>query len=73
MRCLIPVFVTSDAGLTWRNLADITGVIGYVYLDEDGIDPVEAADVNDDGKINLGDITRIVANVYVDKTPLFCT
>lgn len=54
------------------NLADITGVISYVYLDGEAPDPITIGDVNGDGKINLADVTGLVDHVYISGNPLEC-
>ena len=48
-----------------RGLADITGLIDYVYLD--GPPPVSLAtgDINGDRSIDLGDITGLIGFVYL--------
>lgn len=61
--------------VTWDgkiNLADITRLIGYVYLHGAPPIPITAiGDVNCDSKINLGDITALIACVYLHQ-PLPC-
>jgi thermolysin len=56
------------------NLADLTRMIDYVYLEGAPPDPMEAGNVNGspDGTINLGDITRLTDFIYLDGPDLTC-
>jgi len=49
------------------NLADITAMIGYVYLGRDisVIKQVANVDGSTDGKVNLSDIAYLVSHVYL--------
>jgi hypothetical protein len=56
------------------NLADITHLISYVYLDGEAPSPEEAANVNGsaDGKANLADITYLINYVYLGGNDPVC-
>jgi hypothetical protein len=56
------------------NLADITYLIGYVYIG--GPEPLNLKAANtayhDDTRINLADITALIGYVYLDGPDLIC-
>jgi uncharacterized Ntn-hydrolase superfamily protein len=47
------------------NIFDITGLIGYLYLEGAAPDPIESGDANGDGLINIFDITYIISYLYL--------
>lgn len=48
------------------NLADITSLISFVYLDGEDPSPLESGDFNCDTKHNLTDITMVISFVYLE-------
>ena len=47
------------------NIFDITGLIGYLYLEGAAPDPIESGDANGDGTINIFDITYVISYLYL--------
>ncbi len=56
------------------NLADITAMISYVYLNGDEPPVLIAAnvDASANGAVNLADITKLIGHVYMGTGPLSC-
>jgi hypothetical protein len=55
------------------NLADITGLISFVYVDANNRpNPLYTGDFNCDDAFNLGDITKLINKVYLEGTNSPC-
>jgi hypothetical protein len=65
-----PVFLRGDAGGNGAvEMADAIFILGWQFLGSRGPDCPDAADVNDDGQVNIGDPIELLSGLFLGGSP----